>query len=238
MRAIRFIIFNGFAWVLVVPFTLLVLLAWPFGHRYAYFFARLWALLVLWLAKMICGLRYRVVGAGNIPDESCVLFVKHSSAFETFGSLAVFPRNCWVLKRELLWVPFFGWTLIPLDAIAIDRAKGSAAVNQVVEQGKERLNRNINVVVFPEGTRMPAGETRRYGISGMLLAQESNALVVPVAHNAGYFWPRRGLGIVPGEITIVIGEPVDASGRDPRVVNEEIQSWVEATVASIAPKQT
>jgi 1-acyl-sn-glycerol-3-phosphate acyltransferase len=83
---------------------------------------------------------------------------------------------------------------------------------------------------------MPAGETRRYGISGMLLAQESKALVVPVAHNAGYFWPRRGLGIVPGEITIVIGEPVDASGRDPRVVNEEIQSWVEATVASIAPK--
>jgi len=233
MNTFRFIIFNVIAWLTVVPFALMVLAAWPFGHRYAYIFAKTWALLVLWLVRNICGLSYKVIGADNIPDQSSVFFVKHSSAFETFGSLAIFPRNCWVLKRELLWVPFFGWTLIPLDAIAINRAKGGAAVGQVVDQGKARLARGINVVVFPEGTRMPVGETKRYGISGMLLAQKSGSLIVPVAHNAGEFWPRRGLGILPGEVTIVIGKPVNPSGREPREVNREIQDWIEQTITSI-----
>jgi 1-acyl-sn-glycerol-3-phosphate acyltransferase len=168
--------------------------------------------------------------------KAAFFFVKHSSAFETFGSLAIFPRSCWVLKRELLWVPFFGWTLIPLDSIAIDRAKGGAAVSQVIKQGKDRLARGINVVVFPEGTRMPVGKTKRYGISGMLLAQESGSLVVPVAHNAGVFWPRRGLRIKPGEITIVIGKPVDPGRREAREVNREIQEWVEKTVDGLATK--
>ena len=233
MNTIRFILFNFLSWLTVAPFALLVLVAWPFGHRYAYVFARTWALLVLWLVRNICGLTYKVVGSENIPDRSSVYFIKHSSAFETFGSLAIFPRNCWVLKRELLWVPFFGWTLIPLDAIAINRAKGGAAVGQVVDQGKARLARGINVVVFPEGTRMPVGETKRYGISGMLLAQKSGSLIVPVAHNAGEFWPRRGLGILPGEVTIVIGKPVNPSGREPREVNREIQDWIEQTITSI-----
>lgn len=236
MNTLRFIIFNLVSWLTVAPFALLVLVAWPFGHRYAYIFARMWALLVMWLARIICGLSYRVIGTENIPDQSCVFFVKHSSAFETFGSLAIFPRSCWVLKRELLWVPFFGWTLIPLDSIAIDRAKGGAAVSQVIKQGKDRLARGINVVVFPEGTRMPVGKTKRYGISGMLLAQESGSLVVPVAHNAGVFWPRRGLRIKPGEITIVIGKPVDPGRREAREVNREIQEWVEKTVDGLATK--
>jgi len=236
MNTVRFIIFNLISWLTVAPFALLVLIAWPLGHRYAYVFARMWALLVLWLARIICGLNYRVIGTENIPDQSCVFFVKHSSAFETFGSLAIFPRSCWVLKRELLWVPFFGWALIPLDSIAIDRAKGGAAVSQVIAQGKARLARGINVVVFPEGTRMPVGKTKRYGISGMLLAQESGSLVVPVAHNAGVFWPRRGLGIKPGEITIVIGKPVDPGSREAREVNREIQEWVEETVDGLTTK--
>jgi 1-acyl-sn-glycerol-3-phosphate acyltransferase len=229
-RVVRFILFNVFSWLTVIPFAVMVMVAWPFGHRIAYVFARQWALVVLWLAKWICGLRYRVEGVDNIPEKSCVFFVKHSSSFETFGALALFPRNCWVLKRELLWVPFFGWALIPLDSIAIDRSKGSAAVSQVVTQGTERLQRGINVVVFPEGTRMPPGTTKRYGISGTLLAQESRSLIVPIAHNAGYYWPRRGMGIIPGEIVVTIGKPVDPAGRDLREVNREIQAWVEGEV--------
>jgi 1-acyl-sn-glycerol-3-phosphate acyltransferase len=236
MRALRFIAFNLLSWVTVIPFAILVLVVWPFGHRYAYFFAKLWSQLVLWLASCLCGLTFRVTGEENIPAQGCVFFVKHSSAFETFGSLSLFPRNCWVLKRELLWVPFFGWTLIPLDSIAIDRSKGSEAVKQVVEQGSERLARGINVVVFPEGTRMPVGTTKRYGISGMLLAQQAGAPIIPVAHNAGYFWPRRGLGIRPGEITVVIGKPVYPEDREPRQVNQEIQDWVEAEVAKLVPE--
>ncbi len=232
-RSIRFIIFNLMSWVTVIPFAILVLISWPCGHRYSYFFARTWALLILRLARYICGLRYRVRGIENIPAESCIFFVKHSSAFETFGSLAIFPRSCWVLKKELLWVPFFGWALIPLDSIAIDRSKGSVAVKQIITQGIDRLKRGISVVVFPEGTRMPAGTTKRYGLSGTLLAQESGALIVPVAHNAGYFWPRRGLGIIPGEINIVIGKPFVANNREPREINQEIQSWIEAEVAEL-----
>jgi 1-acyl-sn-glycerol-3-phosphate acyltransferase len=181
----------------------------------------------------VCGLRYRVSGQENITEQSCVYSVKHSSAFETFGALAIFPRNCWVLKKELLWIPFFGWTLIPLDSIAIDRSQGGAAVKDVITQGKDRLRRGINVVVFPEGTRMPLGQTKRYGISGVLLAQECGVPIIPVAHNAGYFWPRRGLGIVPGEISVTIGKPVDPTGREPREVNREIQDWVEAEVSRL-----
>jgi 1-acyl-sn-glycerol-3-phosphate acyltransferase len=232
-RSIRFIIFNLISWITVIPFAVLVLICWPLGHRYSYYFARAWALLVLQLARYICGLRYRVRGIENIPEEGCIFFVKHSSAFETFGSLAIFPRSCWVLKKELLWVPFFGWALIPLDSIAIDRSKGSIAVKQVIAQGINRLKRGINIVVFPEGTRMPAGTTKRYGISGTLLAQESGSPIVPVAHNAGYFWPRRGRGIIPGEIDIVIGKPVMATDREPREINQEIQDWIESEVAKL-----
>ncbi len=232
-RSIRFIIFNLMSWLTVIPFAFLVLICWPFGHRYAYFFARTWALLILGLARYICGLRYRVRGIENIPAESCIFFVKHSSAFETFGSLVIFPRSCWVLKKELIWIPFFGWTLLALDSIAIDRAKGGIAVKQVITQGIDRLKRGISVVVFPEGTRMPAGTTKRYGISGTLLAQESGSLIVPVAHNAGHFWPRRGLGIIPGEIDIVIGKPFVATDREPREINQEIQDWIETEVAEL-----
>ena len=232
-RTIRFILFNLISWSTVVPFAIAVLVMWPIGHRYSYFFARMWVLMVIWLVKHICGLSYEVSGQENIPGDSCVFFVKHSSAFETLASLAIFPRNCWVLKRELLWVPFFGWALIPLDSIAIDRSQGGAAVKDVITQGRDRLARGINVVIFPEGTRMPAGQTKRYGISGVLLAQEGNVPIVPVAHNAGYFWPRRGLSVKPGVISVSVGKPVDATGREPREVNREIQGWVEAEVARL-----
>ena len=233
IRTLRFLVFNLLSWIATVIWAGVVLLVWPFGARYSYAVARSWTVLIAFLARTICGLRYRTVGMENFPDESCVVFLKHSSAFETYMQLVLFPRSCWVLKRELLWVPFFGWTLIPLKAIAIDRSKGGVAVRQVISQGIERLAEGINVSIFPEGTRMPAGETRRYGQSGTLLAQEAGSLIVPVAHNAGYHWPRRGFGIVPGEVTFSVGKPVDPAGRDPREVNQEIQDWIEGEVARI-----
>lgn len=232
-RSIRFIIFNLLSWVTVMPFTVLVLLAWPFGHRISYIFARQWALIVIFLARYVCGIRANITGQENIPERSSIFYIKHSSAFETFGAVAILPRHCWVLKKQLLWAPFFGWTLLPLDAIAIDRSKGSAAVTQVVKQGTDRLQRGISVVIFPEGTRMPVGTTKRYGISGVLLAQESGTLIVPVAHNAGYFWPKHSMGITPGVVQMVIGKPIDPAGRDPRELNQEIQDWVEAEVAKL-----
>jgi 1-acyl-sn-glycerol-3-phosphate acyltransferase len=236
MRTLRFFVFNFLSWLTVVPWALLVLLVWPVGSKYSYAVARNWTRIVSLLAKFVCGLSWHVEGFENFPDKPCVFFVKHSSAFETYMQLLLLPRSCWVLKKELLYVPFFGWTLIPLKAIAIDRSKGSKAVTQVIEKGKQRLAEGIFVCIFPEGTRMAAGTTRRYGQSGTLLAQAADAVIVPIAHNAGYHWPRRGMRIIPGEVTFVVGKPVDPAGRDPREVNQEIQNWVEKTVADIVAK--
>jgi len=233
MAVLRFLSFNILCWIATVLWAIVALLVWPFGSDYSYAVARNWSTLVAFLAEHICGLKYKTEGIDNFPDNSCVVFLKHSSAFETYMQLVLFPRSCWVLKRELLWVPFFGWTLIPLKAIAIDRSKGKTAVSQVIDQGKQRLTEGINVSIFPEGTRMPPGETKRYGKSGVLLAQEAHCLIVPIAHNAGYHWPRRGFSIKPGTVTFVVGKPIDPTGRDPRSVNDEIQIWIEAEIERI-----
>ncbi len=142
----------------------------------------------------------------------------------------IFPRQTWVLKRELEWIPIFGWALALLKPIAINRGGGRGAVKQVIRLGAERLDEGINVMIFPEGTRVKHGETRRYGVSGAALAAGAGKAVVPVAHNAGLFWPRRGIIKHPGTVTIVIGEPIMVGDRDPREVNREIQAWVEAEI--------
>lgn len=145
----------------------------------------------------------------------------------------VFPRQVWVLKRELLWIPVVGWGIRQLHAIAIDRKSGHSAVGQVVEQGKQRIAEGDWIIIFPEGTRMLPGQTRRYGVSGTLLAAETGRLIIPVAHNAGDFWPRRGLMKKPGTVRVVIGPPIPAGGRDVREINREVQEWIEATVARL-----
>ncbi len=149
--------------------------------------------------------------------------------------MVVFPRQVWVLKRELLWIPMVGIGVRQMHAIAIDRKAGHSAVSQVVEQGKDRLEEGDWIMIFPEGTRMPAGETRRYGVSGALLASQTGCLLVPVAHNAGFYWPRRGLMKKPGTVRVVIGPPIAAAGREVREINEEVQAWIEATVRSLDP---
>ena len=147
--------------------------------------------------------------------------------------ILILPRQCWVLKRELIWTPFLGWALSTAHPIAINRNAGRSAVDQIVRQGKKRLDEGIWVTIFPEGTRMEAGQTRRYGISGALLAQQAGRPIVPIAHNAGDYWPRRGLRKRRGTVRFVIGEPIDPAGRDLRALNCEIQDWVETTVARL-----
>jgi 1-acyl-sn-glycerol-3-phosphate acyltransferase len=136
-----------------------------------------------------------------------------------------------------LWLPFVGWSIRLLHAIAIDRGAGHTAVGQVVEQGKQRLEEGDWIVMFPEGTRMPPGQTRRYGVSGALLASQTDRLVIPVAHTAGYYWPRRGLLKKPGTVRVVIGPPITAAGRDPREINADVQKWIEAQMSRMAPRQ-
>ena len=184
--------------------------------------------------RWLCGLRWEVEGQENIPDVPSVIMIKHTTVFEAYAQLTIFPPQAWVLKRELLWLPAFGWGLAAMKPIAIDRGAKARAVQQVVEQGKDRLANGIWVTIFPEGTRMPLGQTRRYGISGALLAQEAQVPVVPVAHNAGDFWPRRGLKKEPGRIRFCIGPPINPGNKTPRNLNLEVQAWVESKMQEIS----
>jgi len=233
MATIRSVIFTVILFLSVGPYSLLILIARPFGTRASYAIGKNWARMVTWFCKVICGLDFTVEGRENFPARNGIVFVKHSSAYETIVQWLIFPRQCWVLKRELMWVPFLGWALAALQSIAIDRNAGRLAIQNVIDQGKERLAQGLSVIIFPEGTRMQPGETRRYGTSGTILAQEAGCLIVPVAHNAGDFWPRRGLRKRPGTVKFCIGPPIDPAGRQPREVNAEIQRWIEAKVAEI-----
>ena len=230
--------FTGFlfAWTFLYAIPFVIACAFlPFPRRFA--LVRIYGAGVLWVLKWSCGLDYRVEGEA-LPEGAHIALWKHSSSWETMAMMVVFPRQVWVLKRELLWIPVVGLGVRQMHAIAIDRKAGHSAVSQVVEQGKQRLAEGDWVMIFPEGTRMPIGETRRYGVSGTLLAQETGRLIVPVAHNAGFYWPRRGLMKKPGTVRVVIGRPFDPHGREVRAVNEEIQAWVEATVQSLAPRES
>lgn len=227
------VVFTTIMFVTIPPYAFACILARTAGVRAAYAVAVAWARLIDRLAGRLCGLRMEIVGRENIPAEPSVMLLKHSSAYETIVQMLLVPWQCWVLKRELMWTPFFGWGLAALHPIAIDRKAGTSAVNQVVEQGKQRLAAGSWVMIFPEGTRMPPGETRRYGVSGALLAREAGVKLVPVAHDAGDFWPKRGLRKYPGTVRFVIGKPVDPAGREPRELNDEIQRWVEDTVARL-----
>jgi 1-acyl-sn-glycerol-3-phosphate acyltransferase len=227
--------FTGFLFVWTFVYAIFFVLACsllPFRRRFV--LARVWASTLLWVLKWSCGLDYRVEGA-PLPQGCHIAFWKHSSSWETIAMMVLFPRQVWVLKRELLWIPVVGVGVWQMHAIAIDRRSGHTAVAQVIEQGKERLAEGDWVMIFPEGTRMAVGETRRYGVSGTLLAIEGERLIVPVAHNAGCYWPRRGLVKKPGTVRVVIGAPVNPAGREARALNEEIQRWIETTLKGLEP---
>lgn len=235
LQLLRSVLFTFWLFLSVPIYVVVLLLMAPFAHHLRYQVAVAWVNQVMWVCRHFVGLDYRVVGAENIPEEAAVVLLKHSSTMETLAELQIFPIQTWVLKRELMYAPFFGWGIALLKPIAINRGAGRSAVRQVIRQGGERLREGISVMIFPEGTRMPAGQTRRYGVSGAALAAATGAKIVPVAHNAGDYWPRRGWMKKPGTVTYVIGEPVDATDRDPREVNREIQDWIEKTIRNIEP---
>jgi 1-acyl-sn-glycerol-3-phosphate acyltransferase len=198
----------------------------PFRGRFA--LAQVWARVILAVLRWTCRLDYRVEGRERLPPGNHIALMKHSSSWETVAQTLLVPPHVWLLKRELLWIPFVGWGIRQLRAIGVDRGGGSVVLRDVIEQGKARLAEGEWIMIFPEGTRMPPGETRKYGISGALLASQLDALIVPVAHDAGYYWPRRSLWKKPGTIRVVIGPPIEAAGRDPREINAEAQAWIEA----------
>jgi 1-acyl-sn-glycerol-3-phosphate acyltransferase len=203
-------------------------------YRAQFAIARSWARQLLWVLERLCGLKFTVEGRERIPAGNHIVLSNHTSAWETVAQFLIFPPQVWVLKRELLWIPFVGWGLKLLRPIAIDRGEGHRAVNQVIEQGKARLEDGLWIIIFPEGTRVVAGETRKFGVSGALLAVASGKSLVPLSHNAGTFWPRRGFLKKPGTIRVIIGEPIESVGKDARELNEEARQSIEAGLARIA----
>jgi 1-acyl-sn-glycerol-3-phosphate acyltransferase len=237
MLLIRSLIFQAYFFVSVLLFALAVWLSSPFSFAVRFGLARTWGRSMLWAGRVICGLDYVVEGRENIPERPSVIMIKHSTVFEAYAQLAVFPPQTWVVKRELMWIPIFGWGLAALKPIAIDRRAGHTAVSQVIEQGRAKIADGIWVTIFPEGTRVLPGVVRKYGVSGAALASEVGCPVLPVAHNAGDFWPRRSLRKRPGLIRFCIGPAIDTDGRSPREINEAVRQWIETKMAEISRQE-
>jgi 1-acyl-sn-glycerol-3-phosphate acyltransferase len=233
MQYLRSLLFTTFYFVYTPLFSIPVMLSavLPYPMRYAV--ANAWARSTLWVLKVTCGLDYHVEGKENVPPGNYVTMWKHSSAWDTISMMVFLPPTVWVLKRELIWLPIVGWGIAALKPIAIDRRGGQSAIAQVVDQGKARLKEGLWVLIFPEGTRVGPGETRRYGASGALLAIGANSKIIPVAHDSGDYWPRRGLLKKRGTIRVVFGAPIDPVPGDARATNEKVQAWIEATVAGL-----
>jgi 1-acyl-sn-glycerol-3-phosphate acyltransferase len=210
------------------PYAILALLSFPLPRMARYRLISAWSRLALWLAWLLCGIRWKVEGRKHLPDEPAVILSQHQSAWETLAFQEIFPPQVHVLKRELLWIPFFGWGLALMSPIAIDRARGTAALRQLARKGRERLAQGFWVVVFPEGTRVPPGEKRAYHQGGAWLAVNCGVPVVPVAHNAGRLWPRNAFLKRAGTVTVRIGPPIGTRGRQPKEVMAEVKSWIEA----------
>ncbi|HLZ96995.1 MAG TPA: lysophospholipid acyltransferase family protein [Steroidobacteraceae bacterium] len=234
MQVLRSLLFNVYMILSACVFGAFMSLCFWSPHRFQFAVARCWARCLLWVLARLCGLKFTVEGRERIPDGAHIVMSNHSSAWETIAQFVIFPPHVWVLKRELLWIPFVGWGLKLLRPIAINRGEGHRAVNQVVEQGKARLRDGLWVIIFPEGTRVPAGETKKFGVSGALLATATGKLLIPLSHNAGRFWPRRGIVKQPGMVHVVIGEPIPSAGKNPRQLTDEVRQAVDAGLAKIA----
>ena len=209
------------------PYALLALASAPLPRMARYRVISGWSRIVLWCLRHLCGVRWRVEGGERLPARPAVILSKHQSAWETLAFQQIFPPQVHVLKRELLWIPFFGWGLAMMSPIAIDRSRGMAAMRRIARRGRERLEQGFWVVVFPEGTRVAPGERRKYQLGGAWLAAHAGAPIVPVAHNAGRIWPRNAFTKHAGEVTVRIGAPIESAGRDPETINAMVEEWIE-----------
>jgi 1-acyl-sn-glycerol-3-phosphate acyltransferase len=227
MTLLRSSLFAAAIVVITPPYAVLALATFALPPLMRYRIISGWSRVMLYLSEKVLGIRCRIEGKEHLPSCPAIILAKHQSAWETLAFQKVFPPQVHVLKRELLWIPFFGWGLALMSPIAIDRSRGVAALRALARRGKERLAQGFWVVIFPEGTRVAPGERRAYHIGGAWLAAASGAPIVPVAHNAGRVWPRNAFLKHPGTITVRIGPPIDSANRDPKTLNALAESWIE-----------
>jgi 1-acyl-sn-glycerol-3-phosphate acyltransferase len=225
-------------WLVFASTTVLaavcVMLMFPFSLRQRQRFVTSWIGMILWWLETTCRLRYEVEGEENIPRPGpAIVFSKHQSTWETLALQRILPSQIWVAKRELLWIPFFGWGLALMKTIAIKRGTGRAAVMQLIDQGRARLKEGLWIIIFPEGTRVAPGQKGRYRVGGAVLAEHTGYPVLPVAHNAGEYWPRRSLIKRPGTIKVRIGPLISSEGKSAQQILNEAESWIESTMTEI-----
>jgi len=236
MDFIRSTLFLAAMWLSIPVATLVFLLAYPVPYKYRSMIIASWSRVCLATLEFFCGLKFEFSGLENIPDKPCIIFCKHQSTWETMALQLLFTPQVWVLKRELLWVPFFGWTLATMKSIAIDRSSGKKALKQIIEQGTQRLKEGNWVIIFPEGTRKRPGQKPDYKIGGAMLAKQSAFDVLPIAHNAGEFWPKGQYIKKRGLIKMVIGPVIKSSELKTKEINQQAEQWIESTVEQLYKK--
>lgn len=238
MAFLRAVLYQVFLVVTVIPYAIVCVLWAPLPLNLRYRLTLGWPRMAIWAAKVILGIKWEVKGWENLPDGPAVVLSKHQSAWETMFLAAHLPRDvCFVYKRELHRIPFFGWGLALLRMIPIDRAKGRDAVDQVIRVGLQRLEECRWPLLFPEGTRVAPGTAGRYKMGGTLLAKKADVPIIPVAHNAGECWPRRAFLKKPGTVTVSIGPLIHVEGRSAAVLNREVEAWIEGEMRVLNPER-
>jgi len=212
------------------------MLAAPLPYNKRYFVTSRWNVFIVWCAKWICGINYQFKGYENFPDAPAIILSKHQSAWETIFLLANLPRPLvFVFKKEILYIPFFGWGIALLRMIPIDRKQGKNAFKSVVAHGKRRLKDGQWIIMFPEGTRIPVGQAGKYKSGGTRLAVETGAVVVPIALNSGECWPKNSFIKKPGTVTVSVGKPISSEGKSPDELMEQVEQWIESEMRVISP---
>lgn len=223
LRSSLFLVIQTF---LTVIFALLAILILPLPYKIRYCVISSWSKCIVFIAKYLCGIHYQVTGLENLTDKPAILLSNHQSTWETLFIQCLLPYQTWVLKKELLYIPFFGWGLWALEPIAIDRKRASS-LKQLVEQGQEKLKKGRWVVLFPEGSRLPAGKLGRFSKGGALLSVESNTPITPMAHNAGRCWGKNAFMKYPHTIQVNIGPPINPEGKTTDEIHNLYKAWIE-----------
>ncbi|UGQ45609.1 lysophospholipid acyltransferase family protein [Massilia endophytica] len=233
---LRSLLFTLVMVIATVIWSFVCMLAAPLPYNKRYYITSRWNVFVIWCAKTICGIEYEFKGYENFPDGPAVVLAKHQSAWETIFLLANLPRPLvFVFKKEILYIPFFGWGIALLRMIPIDRKQGKNAFKQVVAHGKRRLKDGQWIIMFPEGTRIPVGQAGKYKSGGTRLAVETNTPVVPIALNSGECWPKNSFIKRPGKITVSVGKPISPEGQSADSMMEQVEQWIESEMRVISP---
>ena len=230
LRSLLFYIGQIISTILIAPIGII---AFPLDFKKRYYLITRWAVFNLWWLKICCNITYEIKGKDNIPGKPCIVMSKHQSAFETLALQQIFIPQVWILKKELLQIPIYGWGLASMQPIAINRDSTIKSFRQIADQGCERLQKGCWVIIFPEGTRVAPNKKKKYLPGGGMLAEKSGAQVVPVAHNAGRLWPRNSMIKKPGLITIKIGPVIESENKSAKEITDEVENWIEKEVGEL-----